>query len=497
MLFNSYVFILILLPLSIVGYYLINRIGKSKLGLLYLLGISLWFIGYMNIKYLLVLIPSLLINYLIAYWMNHESQLGNFALRRLLMTAGVCFDVVTLLVFKYCNFFIDTVNDAFGSDIVAVKMIMPLGISFYTFQQITYLVDSYRDSETRYSFLDYSLYICFFPQFVQGPIMLQNELIPQFLDNSRKTVNYESMAKGIYRFVLGLAKKVLIADTLGLIVDGGYERISELNSISAIVLVLSYTLQIYFDFSGYSDMAIGIGWMFNIDIAENFDSPYKAVSIEEFWDRWHITLTRFFTRYVYIPLGGSRKGWARTYANVFFIFLLSGLWHGAEWSFVLWGVLHGIAMLIKRIMRQIKIELPKMLETVITFIFVNLAWVLFRADNTKDALHVIRQIFAGGFDRIIPIMCENFENTVEVGILCRLDVVGLNSAYPGIIVILFVIAITVICFTCKNTRERMNGDGKANNIWQPSRIDTILIILIGVWSIISFSGITNYIYWNF
>ncbi|MBR5361076.1 MAG: MBOAT family protein, partial [Lachnospiraceae bacterium] len=307
----------------------------------------------MNIIYLLILIPSVLINYLAGRLINGPYREDDKK-RRAFMISGVVFDVILLGVFKYSGFFIDNVNGIFKTDIVTMDLILPLGISFYTFKQISYLIDYYRDKGLSCSLIEYFLYISFYPQFVQGPITLQSEFIPQLRDDARKVWDSEYASKGLYRFTLGLAKKVLIADTIARVVDGGYGELSDIRALGALVLILGYTLQIYFDFSGSSDMAVGLGLLFHFDLPENFDSPYKARSIDEFWDRWHITLTRFFTRYVYIPLGGSRKGTVRTYINVFIVFLISGLWHGAEWSFILWGALHGVAMLISRAIRDLQ-----------------------------------------------------------------------------------------------------------------------------------------------
>lgn len=499
MLFNSYVFIFLMLPISILGYYQLNRTGRVKRGVAYILGLSLWFIGYMNIMYLAVVVPSILLNYVIAKKMNSSQTITNDIIRKRLLALGITLDVLILMVFKYTNFFVDSINRGLKLDIPTIKIILPLGISFYTFQQITYLVDCYRDSSISYGLLEYATYICFYPQFVQGPIVLQSEFIPQLLDNERKHIDYKNMSKGIYRFVLGLAKKVLIADSIAMIVDGGYIDVPGLNSISAVALILSYTLQIYFDFSGYSDMAIGIGWMFNIDLPENFASPYKARSIDEFWDRWHITLTRFFTKYVYIPLGGSRKGKARTYANVFFIFLISGLWHGAEWSFVLWGVMHGVAMLLKRALNDLKVSIPYVLETVCTFIFVNVAWVFFRAEDISQACQVLRQLVSGGFNGLINDMHEAFDKTVEGSILCHLDILGINEIYPGAIALIMLIACTIICFLCSNLAQK-TADSIVDGVcveWIPTRCNMIVTIILAVWCILSFSGIVNFVYWNF
>lgn len=203
-----------------------------------------------------------------------------------------------------------------------------------------------------YSLLEYAAYVTYFPQLVAGPIVTHDILVPQMKDEKKKHLNFDSLSKGIALFTFGLAKKVLLADIFGNFVNLAYEDVNQLNVATAFLTMLAYTLQIYFDFSGYSDMAIGLGWMMNIDLPVNFDSPYKALSVTEFWKRWHITLTAFFTKYVYIPLGGNRKGSVRTYANIFIVFFLSGFWHGAGWTFVLWGVIHGLAQILERVLKK-------------------------------------------------------------------------------------------------------------------------------------------------
>ncbi len=490
--------------------------------MLFLLVCSFVFIGYMNIMYLLLMLPAVIFNYLIARAMNHDaftgtalkdavSPTGSEAIknRKLLLATGVIFDIVFLGIYKYTNFFIETINDVFSKDMVTINIIIPLGISFYTFKQISFLVDYYRDSTLKCSLQEYLLYICFFPQFIQGPIVLQSEFIPQLRDDARKKADPEYIAKGLYRFILGLTKKVLIADTISRAVDDGYRYMSDLGKMALIILILGYTLQIYFDFSGYSDMAIGVGHMFHIDLPENFDSPYKAVSIEDFWDRWHITLTRFFTRYVYIPLGGNRKGKLRTYANILFVFLLSGLWHGADKSFVLWGLMHGIAMLLCRIISDITSFGTKELKrsnivvrsvmTLITFLYVNIAWVLFRAETIYKAQRLFDRLMHVQWTTLSNSMFERFEDAIEVTMLIRLDIIGLNERYPGFVLLVLLIILTLVCFFASNSRQiteswisRMKDEGGSRRVGA-----YVLPALLLLWCVFGLSGVTTFIYWSF
>lgn len=506
-----------MLPISIAGYYLINRFSP-KGGQLFLLFCSFFFIGYMNIIYLLILIPSILINFLIGHLMNGPFRLDDKK-RKLLMISGVVFDILLLAVYKYSGFFIDNVNNIFKTDLVTIRLILPLGISFYTFKQISYLADYYRDRDLSCTFVEFALYISFYPQFVQGPITLQSEFVPQLRDEKRKVWSSEYASVGLYRFTLGLAKKVLIADTIAKAVDGGYGELSDIKAFGALALILGYTLQIYFDFSGYSDMAVGLGLMFHIDLPENFDSPYKARSIDEFWDRWHITLTRFFTRYVYIPLGGSRKGVIRTYINVFAVFLLSGLWHGAEWSFILWGALHGAAMLISRAIRDARRtgdghvsegaaedrgSFVTMIKTVVVFVFINLAWVFFRARNTAQALDVIRKLFTGGWSGLAESIYEPFGKVVEISWILHLDVLKLNDRINGIIVPIIFLVLTAICLFAPNSREltakwhnRLKDIESSNKSGAAVIVSGMAVAVLFAWCVISFGGVTEYIYWNF
>ncbi|HZK19789.1 MAG TPA: MBOAT family O-acyltransferase, partial [Treponemataceae bacterium] len=262
------------------------------------------------------------------------------------------------------------------------------------------------------TFIDYFLFVTFFPQLVAGPIVLYSEMMPQFKDDKRRKIDYDNIALGIYIFVIGLFKKIVIADTLAVFVNNGFGNTSALGLLPAWIISLSYTFQIYFDFSGYSDMAIGIGKMFNIDLPINFNSPYKSKSISEFWKRWHMTLGRALANYIYIPLGGNRKGKTRTYINLFITFLVSGLWHGAAWSFVLWGALHGLFSILDRVFNKFLIKFPPFLKTVWTFLIINFLWVLFRANSMTEAYGIYKGMF-----NINNLGLNHFASIVNDGII--------------------------------------------------------------------------------
>ena len=293
MLFNSYLFILIFMPLCLIGYFGLNRLNQKKLAMIYLLGMSLWFYGYFNPKYLVIISISIMANYLLYQIMM---RVGGRMLRRMIFISGIAANIALLVYFKYTDFFISTVNSIADTDFSLLHITLPLGISFFTFQQISFLVDTYRKEVPVYDFVEYACFVTYFPQLIAGPIVTHDELIPQFRDNTKKHLNWENFSKGMYLFVLGLAKKVLVADTFGKVANIGFADVSALDSTNAIITMLSYTFQLYFDFSGYCDMAIGLGKMMNIDLPLNFNSPYKALTIVDFWKRWHMTLTRFFTK---------------------------------------------------------------------------------------------------------------------------------------------------------------------------------------------------------
>ena len=345
MLFNSYIFLFLFLPLALAGWYLLNRFRQYKLAQGYLIGMSLWFYAYYNVSFLWVITGSCLFNYGISFLLHRKNTPQ---MRRIALVVGCIGNLGALGYFKYCNFFLENINSLFHADFQLKNILLPLGISFFTFQQLSYLIDRCRGEAPHYGLLDYLSFVTFFPSLISGPIVLHAGTVSQFRDSSLRSFDTESFAKGVMQFTLGLGKKVLLADTFGKAVDAGYGNVAGLSGTDAWLVMLFYTLQLYFDFSGYCDMGRGIAHMLGMELPVNFDSPYKASNIIEFWKRWHITLNRFLRKYVYIPLGGNRKGTARMYLNLFIVFLVSGIWHGAGWNFVLWGALHGALYLVTR-----------------------------------------------------------------------------------------------------------------------------------------------------
>lgn len=302
-------------------------------------------------------------------------------------------NIAALAYFKYADFIVDNINFISKADFPRPNVALPLAISFFTFQQIAYLADSYKGITKEYDFLTYALFVTFFPQLIAGPIVAHYEMMPQFANIRNFVKNYRHIFQGVCLFLVGLGKKIFIADYFARYASIGFDKIDNLTLVGGWLTSLSYSIQIYFDFSGYCDMAIGLGLMFNIKLPVNFDSPYKATNIQDFWRRWHITLSRFLRDYIYIPLGGNRQGERRAFANVFAVFLIGGLWHGAAYTFVIWGAAHGMANIIWRIWRKTQLKLNKYLAWFITFNFVNIAWVFFRATSFADAGKVLYAMF--------------------------------------------------------------------------------------------------------
>lgn len=486
MLFNSYIFIFLFLPLALVGYFAINHTGKYRLASLFLLGMSLWFYGYFNPYYLWIICASIIGNYAFSRGIILCTEKKT---KKAITIAGIAANIILIFYYKYLDFFVENVNALFHQDFTLRNIVLPLGISFFTFQQISYLVDSYRGMTKDYDFIEYALFVAYFPQLIAGPIVLHNETIPQFRDLDKRKINSNNIAKGIYVFALGLFKKVLIADTFGRAVSWGYGQVDTLSSIEGILVTLAYTFQLYFDFSGYCDMAIGIGNMFNIDIPCNFNSPYKSVSIIEFWDRWHITLNRFLRVYIYFPLGGSRKGKVRTYINIMIVFLISGLWHGANWTFVVWGALHGVADCLNRLFIRGWDKVHKAIRWIITFGFVNFAWIFFRADSVKQACVMISRIGCMDSVTISETLTTSFKLTEFAWLEKHLDrLASLSQSFPGLYMWLFFVTAFVCILFAKNSSEIE---------FKPTIARGISAIVMLVWGIMSLSGVSTFLYFNF
>ncbi len=388
MLFNSYEFIFAFLPFTFFIYFYLNKKRLTKASKFFLVASSLFFYSWWNPIYLPLILISMIFNYVIGTSLTKNKEYRKVSKKQLL-TIAIVANIALLGYFKYSDFFISNVNFVLGTEIALLCLALPLAISFFTFQQIAYLVDSYRGKIKEYDFMNYAIFVTFFPQLIAGPIVHHKEMMPQFANVRNKVINYKNIAFGLFIFSIGLFKKVVMADTFAVWATAGFDEATTLSLFEAWATSLSYTFQLYFDFSGYTDMAIGAALLFNIKLPINFNSPYKATDIQDFWRRWHITLTRFLREYIYIPLGGNRKGNFRTYINLMAIFIIGGFWHGAGWTFIFWGFLHGFALVLHRAWSSLGFKLYTWLAWLVTFNFVNIAWVFFRAKEWDDALKVL------------------------------------------------------------------------------------------------------------
>ena len=391
MTFNSHEFILLFLPCTLVVYLLLNRWRLTLASTVWLIVCSFVFYCWDDMMSGLVLAFSILFNFCLGLALTSRApSMTGQTKRETLLIVGIAVSIALLGYYKYTSFVMYNLNALFGLGIPVKKMLLPLGISFFTFTQIAYLVDIYRNPDRRTGFLNYALFISFFPRLVAGPIARYDEIIPQLQSLRSKTLNYRNLSLALFLFSVGLFKKVEIADRFQGWAAQGFDGGQNLNLLLAWATSLCYTFQIYFDFSGYTDMAIGAALFFNIRLPINFNSPYKALDIQDFWRRWHITLTRFLRDYIYIPLGGNRVSEAHIYCNLMATFLIGGLWHGAGWTFIFWGFLHGAALIIHRAWKKMGLRMPNVIAWLVAFNFVNVAWVFFRAKTWSDAIRVLK-----------------------------------------------------------------------------------------------------------
>ena len=480
MFFDSYFFLLLFLPLAIAGYFLLGRLlPHSPANRLFLLLCSLWFYGSHGLPFLLVLFSSAVINYLLAAAMGKQGR------KKGLLLIGLLFHIGLLVLFKYFDFFLGTFNSLTGLHLPLLRLIAPLGLSFFTFQQIAYLVDRFRGEAPLFPPLDYACSLCFFPYIMSGPISLHTEIIPQLRCRENRFFQWENFSKGLVAFSFGMAKKVLLADTLGQAADWGFTWVEGMNTPTAFLVMLCYTLQLYFDFSGYCDMATGLGLFFNIQLPQNFDSPYRAFSVREFWKRWHMTLTRFFTRYLYIPLGGSRKGRLRTYGNTLLVFLVSGLWHGANWTFVLWGLLHGLAQIVERIFEKPLEKLHPGFRFLGTFAFINLTWVIFRAPDLHTAFTFLGNLFRMDLGVIDINLTAHFDFAELLWL--RLSFMPTLERWNLMLCLLFIGFCLFASIQLRNTHERLAA-------FRPRLSLMVCCVLLLFWSVLSFSGVSGFLY---
>jgi alginate O-acetyltransferase complex protein AlgI len=416
MLFSSNIFILAFLPITLGLYYAFadSRVARTAL----LIAASLVYYGWWDPRFIPLLVGLALVNWGLAR--AYAAGLGRFWL-----DFGIALNLATLGFFKYVNFLLANLFGLTGHAAPHLDVILPLGISFFVFQKISYLVDLRRGAGPIYRLGDYCLFVFFFPQLIAGPIVRHNEIIPQFALSPRRPETWENLGRGLVLFIIGLLKKVALADTLAPNVDALFAKAAAgtpLNLGEGWAAAVGFALQIYFDFSGYSDMAIGLARMFGFELPFNFAAPYRAQSIREFWRRWHMTLSRFLRDYLYIPLGGNRRGGARQALNVVLTMLLGGLWHGANWTFVVWGGLHGVALAVNGAFARRRWRLPGPIAWGITMLFVLGGWVLFRAPDFATAGRLLAAM--GGIGGLGPL---HWDNRAVVAIAAAVALLGPTS----------------------------------------------------------------------
>lgn len=396
MVFSSTIFLCVYLPLVLLGYYICPKKGRN----LFLLIASLVFYAWGEPKYVFLMIFSILVNYIFGRLMDKHRE--NKKRLKLMLVLSVVIDIGLLSVFKYTDFIITNVNAIFGANFDLLNIALPIGISFYTFQAMSYTIDVYRnDVRVQKNLIDFGMYITMFPQLIAGPIVRYADVQDQLADRSVTTADF---SEGIMRFVVGLGKKVLLANQMGAVWSDIYALGGDVSALMAWTGAIAYTFQIYFDFSGYSDMAIGLGRMFGFKFPENFRYPYQSVSITDFWRRWHITLSTWFKEYLYIPLGGNRRGLARQALNLLIVWSLTGFWHGAGWNFVLWGLYYFVILFIEKLFLLKALDkLPKFFRHVYALLLIIIGWVIFASDDVSVLLPFLGSMFGangavGGMD---------------------------------------------------------------------------------------------------
>jgi D-alanyl-lipoteichoic acid acyltransferase DltB (MBOAT superfamily) len=504
MLFNSHVFIFAFLPVTLLVYYLLGRADRSVWARLWLVMASLFFYGWWNPSYLALILGSIAFNYGITYGITYGLTYGvtrgagppavTERQRRLAMWVGVAGNLAVLGYFKYANFFVDSFGRLSGTSFELAPIVLPLAISFFTFQQIAYLVDACRKGRGEPNLLNYCIFVTFFPQLIAGPIVHHREMIPQFA--REKTYRFElgNLEVGLAIFFMGLFKKVVLADGIAPLATPTFEAVARGGSpdvFAAWSAALAYTFQLYFDFSGYSDMAIGLGRMFGVKIPLNFDSPYKAASVIDFWRRWHMTLSRFLRDYLYIPLGGNRLGRARRYTNLMITMVLGGLWHGAGWTFLAWGVLHGLYLLVNHAWRALVDRLGWRVVSgpwttwsarAATFLAVVLAWVFFRADSLDSALAMLSAM-TGRNGAVWPE--EGWAHAAKLGAL----LVGVWWA-PSTQSIMRRFEPALVDLSSI-------PEGPRWLLWRPSRGWAVLMAVVTVWSLLGINQYSEFLYFQF
>ena len=514
MLFNSYSFLLAYLPVTLLGFFILGRIGKQA-GAAWLAASSLFFYAWWDYRYLALLLASICANYLAG---SYIARRAGTAEGRRVLTLAVIVNLVLLGYYKYADFFLSSANALLGTDWPILGIILPIGISFFTFTQIAFLADAYAGKVTEYRFIYYVLFVTYFPHLIAGPVLHHKEMMPQFDEDRNYRPHAANFAIGLTIFAIGLAKKVLIADSLADYAAPVFAPNADAPTLfNAWGGALAYTFQLYFDFSGYSDMAIGLSRMFGVRLPLNFNSPYKSRNITEFWRRWHMTLSRFLRDYLYIPLGGNRHGRFRRHFNLLTTMVLGGLWHGAGWNFVIWGALHGGFLVVNHawqdVCRRVPVHLPaglgRFLGVALTFLCVVFAWVYFRAPDLATANTLIAGML-GQFGARLPEPILSRLGPLK-GVVDSLGIgVSLGGGAAFVETWAWVIVGALVAFFAPNTQEIMGRFDPAlpedsrhaqpvarRLAWQPSRRSALAIGLLFALGVLALSRPTEFLYFQF
>ncbi|GLI39684.1 MBOAT family protein [Geobacter hydrogenophilus] len=491
MLFNSYEFILAFLPVTLLLYYLLNGKRLAVAANSWLLFASLFFYGWWDIKYVPLILGSILFNYTIGSLLADGAGARRGVSRKAIFVFGIVANLLLLGFFKYVDFFITNVNWVLDAGLPLLRIVLPLGISFFTITQIAFLVDAYEGLVEERNLLNYALFVTFFPHLLAGPILHHSDMMPQFASARTKVLRYRNVYLGILLFSMGLFKKVVLADRFSEWATAGFDKAGTLSFVEAWLASLSYTFQLYFDFSGYSDMAIGIGLLFNIRLPVNFNSPYKARSIIDFWKRWHITLTDFITTYVYTPI--LRSSGSITFANslvaIFVAMLISGFWHGAGWTFILWGSMHGAALVLNHYWKKRKWWMHPVLGWLLTFNFANFSFVFFRAKGWDDATKVLAGMFGVNGVMLnyslakIPLLAKLGDWGVQFGPWLQ----GINGKDETWISVALAFPVILLA---KNSNE-------IADVLKPSWKSCTLAIATFAWALMSMSKVSEFLYFQF
>lgn len=481
--FNSYVFIMAYLPILVIGYFICNKISLHMGKVFLILGSTVFYL-YGGITIALVFGCSIALNLFFSHIIRKKKEQ-----KKMMLALAVIVNIGILFYYKYSNFFVENINRILHMNFrEGQNIVLPLGISFFTFQQIAYVVGVYRNEIDKISCTDYLVYITYFPKLLMGPLAEPTNLITQINDKKLKSVNWDNLANGIKLFSFGLFKKMILADTFSQAVNWGYTNINSATSMDWILIMLFYTFQIYFDFSGYTDMAVGVSCMLNIELPMNFNSPYKALSIRDFWKRWHITLTGFLTKYIYIPFGGNRRGTIRTYLNILIVFLVSGIWHGANWTFVLWGVLHGILSVLDRVFEKFSKRLIEPVRWMATFLAVNCLWMLFRSDSIAQWHQILYNILTFQDTSVSGGLISSFDLPEGRFIRTLLHLEAVNSSVRGFSMLLFMCSALFLCLIPENNYQCR----KKNNAFT-----MFLAAIAFIWGLICLSSESVFVYFNF